>query len=92
MAGLAARGHRIVAGLPRGRLGQRGGPLRRRLADVEDALARLAAGTFGRCEQCGSAIPEAALTLVPETRYCPACTAGAASVSEAARTVSAGGR
>ena len=74
------------------RLLRRAMTARRRLADVEDALARLAAGTFGRCEQCGSAIPEAALTLVPETRYCPACTAGAASVSEAARTVSAGGR
>ena len=27
---------------------------RRKLADIEDALARLAAGRFGACEQCGS--------------------------------------
>ena len=35
---------------------------RRKLADVEDALA-----------QCGSAIPATLLTLVPEARYCLRC-------------------
>ena len=50
---------------------------RRRLADVEEALARLTAGSFGRCEQCGSAIPTDDLSAVPETRYCPACAASA---------------
>jgi RNA polymerase-binding transcription factor DksA len=74
------------------RLMRRAVAARRRLADVEDALARLAAGTFGRCEQCGSAIPEGTLTLVPETRYCPACAAETASLSQAAGVVSAGGR
>ena len=48
---------------------------RRKLADVEEALGRLAAGTFGSCEQCGSPIPAALLTAVPETRYCPRCDA-----------------
>jgi RNA polymerase-binding transcription factor DksA len=74
------------------RLLRRAVAARRRLADVEDALARLAAGTFGRCEQCGSAIPEGSLALVPEARYCPACAAEATSAGEAARAVSAGGR
>jgi RNA polymerase-binding transcription factor DksA len=46
---------------------------RRKLADVEDALARLAAGEFGHCEQCGSAIPAGLLAVIPETRYCPRC-------------------
>ena len=46
---------------------------RRGLADVEEALNRLAAGRFGACEQCGSAIPGALLSIVPETRYCPGC-------------------
>jgi RNA polymerase-binding transcription factor DksA len=46
---------------------------RRRLADVEEALARLAAGRFGRCEQCSAAIPASRLTLTPEMRYCLAC-------------------
>ena len=48
---------------------------RRKLADVEEALSRLAAGTFGSCEQCGSAIPAGLLTAAPQTRYCPRCDA-----------------
>jgi RNA polymerase-binding transcription factor len=48
---------------------------RRKLADVEDALGRLAAGRFGSCEQCGSAIPAALLATAPESRYCPRCDA-----------------
>jgi DnaK suppressor protein len=46
---------------------------RRKLEDVEEALARLAAGSFGRCEQCGSEIPPGLLALIPEARYCPRC-------------------
>lgn len=46
---------------------------RRKLADTEDALGRLAAGRYGRCEQCGSPIPAALLSAEPETRYCPQC-------------------
>lgn len=48
---------------------------RRGLADTEDALSRLAVGRFGRCEQCGAAIPASVLALTPETRYCPVCEA-----------------
>ena len=48
---------------------------RRKLADVEEALGRLAAGDFGRCEHCGSAIPPGLLAVIPETRYCPRCDA-----------------
>ena len=48
---------------------------RRKLADVEEALGRLAAGDFGQCEQCGSAIPAGLLAAIPETRYCPRCDA-----------------
>jgi DnaK suppressor protein len=59
------------------RLMRRAVAARRRLADVEDALARLAAGTFGRCEQCRSVIPDRTLAREPEARYCPACTAAA---------------
>lgn len=51
---------------------------RRGLADAEEALGRLAAGNFGRCEQCGSAIPDSLLAAMPETRYCPRCATGAA--------------
>lgn len=48
---------------------------RRKLADIEEALERLAAGGFGSCEQCGSAIPAGLLAIVPESRYCPRCDA-----------------
>jgi RNA polymerase-binding transcription factor DksA len=49
---------------------------RRKLADTDDALGRLAAGRFGRCEQCGAAIPYALLRSAPEVRYCPRCATG----------------
>jgi RNA polymerase-binding transcription factor DksA len=48
---------------------------RRKLADIEDALARLAAGRFGSCEQCGSPVPAGLLRAAPETRYCARCDA-----------------
>jgi RNA polymerase-binding transcription factor DksA len=47
---------------------------RRALASTEEALARLSAGRFGRCEQCAAAIPAAQLALDPETLYCVRCT------------------
>jgi RNA polymerase-binding transcription factor DksA len=50
---------------------------RRRLADTEEALARLAAGNFGTCEECGEPIPVTLLAAAPETRYCPDCAADA---------------
>jgi RNA polymerase-binding transcription factor DksA len=53
---------------------------RRKLADIEEALGRLAAGRFGSCEQCGSQIPAALLATAPETRYCPRCDAASARV------------
>jgi RNA polymerase-binding transcription factor DksA len=46
---------------------------RRELADVEDALGRLAAGNFGACEQCGAQILAGLLAVTPETRYCAHC-------------------
>jgi RNA polymerase-binding transcription factor len=46
---------------------------RRKLAEVEEALVRLTAGGFGRCEACGSAVPPGLLAVIPETRYCPRC-------------------
>jgi RNA polymerase-binding transcription factor DksA len=48
---------------------------RRKLEDVEEALGRLAAGRYGRCEQCEAAIPAGLLALIPEARYCPRCDA-----------------
>ena len=51
---------------------------RRELAEVEEGLGRLTAGSFGRCGQCASVIPAGLLTVKPERRYCPSCAAGPA--------------
>ena len=60
------------------RLFRRAVAARRKLADVEEALGRLTAGTFGYCEQCGSPIPAGLLQALPETPHCPRCAAAPA--------------
>lgn len=40
------------------------------LEDVEAALARLDAGTYGRCESCGEAIAAERLDALPAARRC----------------------
>lgn len=40
------------------------------LADVEHALQRLDAGTYGTCEACGKPIPDDRLEALPATRFC----------------------
>jgi RNA polymerase-binding transcription factor DksA len=44
--------------------------LRRRLAEIDHALTRVAAGTDGVCEVCGDPIPEARLEARPTTTRC----------------------
>lgn len=44
--------------------------LRAMLAEVELALGKLEAGTYGTCEECGEAISEARLEAMPATRWC----------------------
>lgn len=41
-----------------------------KLADVQRALQRLEAGTYGTCEACGRAIPSARLQARPAARFC----------------------
>jgi DnaK suppressor protein len=43
------------------------------LDEIEDALVRLEAGTFGLCERCGRAIALARLRALPATRHCYDC-------------------
>jgi DnaK suppressor protein len=43
------------------------------LAEIEAALARLAVGRFGWCQQCGIPITAARLAELPRARCCPAC-------------------
>ncbi|SDK62362.1 TraR/DksA family transcriptional regulator [Streptomyces indicus] len=43
------------------------------LADVEAALARMDAGTYGVCHRCRCPIGRDRLTIVPQARYCGGC-------------------
>ena len=40
------------------------------LAEVEHALEKLDAGTYGTCETCGDEIAEPRLEAMPATRWC----------------------
>ena len=46
---------------------------RDRLAEVDAALVRLDAGSYGSCERCGRPIGEERLDARPETRLCIDC-------------------
>ena len=43
------------------------------LAEIRAAEGRLAAGTYGVCEECRRAIPAARLRALPTARLCVAC-------------------
>jgi DnaK suppressor protein len=40
---------------------------------IDEARARLAAGTYGMCQSCHGAIPIKRLRAMPATRYCITC-------------------
>ena len=44
--------------------------LRAELDEVERALEKIDAGTYGVCEVCGEAIAEPRLEAMPATRFC----------------------
>jgi len=46
-------------------------------ADLDGAVARLNAGTYGTCERCGRPIAPERLAARPAARACIACTASA---------------
>ncbi|MCM2276642.1 MAG: TraR/DksA family transcriptional regulator [Oligoflexia bacterium] len=48
---------------------------RRKLVAIERALAKMATGSFGVCEECGEDIPPKRLMVLPEARYCANCQA-----------------
>ena len=47
--------------------------LKETLAEVEHALAKFEAGTYGLCENCGETIPPARLEAKPAARLCINC-------------------
>lgn len=44
------------------------------LREISEALAKIDARRYGRCEDCGDAIPADRLLVVPATRTCDDCT------------------
>ncbi len=51
--------------------------VRQHLADVDAALAKVDAGTYGTCEVCGGPIGEGRLEARPTARTCIACATAA---------------
>ena len=49
------------------------GSLREQLDDVDEALARLDAGTYGQCSRCGNEISTDRLEAMPAARHCINC-------------------
>jgi DnaK suppressor protein len=60
------------------------------LREIEAALARMDAGTYGRCQGCGRRMPLARLEAVPYTRWCITCSRPLHPAC--ARVASSGGR
>ncbi len=48
-----------------------------KVAEIDAAVARVEAGTYGLCEACGKPIPAARLEVVPEATLCVSCKTGA---------------
>lgn len=46
---------------------------RRRLADLDEAIIRVEAGTYGVCERCSRPIPAERLAARPSARTCVSC-------------------
>ena len=47
------------------------------IEEIDRALARIEAGTYGRCTGCGASIPEERLELRPFASRCVTCTSAA---------------
>jgi RNA polymerase-binding protein DksA len=46
------------------------------LREIDEALHRIADGTYGICAMCGKPIPKGRLEVVPHARLCIKCSAG----------------
>jgi DnaK suppressor protein len=46
------------------------------IEEIDAALAKMAAGTYGFCENCGQPIPAARLEALPHARLCVSCKSG----------------
>jgi DnaK suppressor protein len=57
----------------RGEVDALSGQLSETLQDIEDALAKFDAGTYGECESCHQRISEVRLEAMPAARLCISC-------------------
>jgi DnaK suppressor protein len=48
-----------------------------RVVEIDAALSRVDAGTYGTCDACGKPIPPARLEALPEATLCVGCKTGA---------------
>jgi len=48
-------------------------PVVRELAEVDAALHRIAAGSYGTCSSCGGPLGLQRLRAIPEARFCLGC-------------------
>ncbi|MEU5549946.1 MULTISPECIES: TraR/DksA C4-type zinc finger protein [unclassified Micromonospora] len=46
---------------------------RQSLEQITGALRRLANGSYGSCEKCGTTIPQERLEILPHARFCVPC-------------------
>ncbi|MER5454782.1 TraR/DksA C4-type zinc finger protein [Micromonospora sp. NPDC002389] len=46
---------------------------RQSLEQITGALRRLASGSYGSCEKCGTTIPRERLEILPHARFCVPC-------------------
>lgn len=44
--------------------------------EIDRAIAKIDAGTYGACERCGQPIPEARLEALPQAALCVSCKSG----------------
>jgi RNA polymerase-binding transcription factor DksA len=56
---------------------RRSADLQRTIGEIDAALTRIEAGTYGTCVTCGAQIPEERLELRPFAGRCVTCTAAA---------------
>ena len=49
--------------------------LEEELAEIHEALARIDAGSYGRCETCGGSVSAERLRKIPQARECTPCSA-----------------
>ncbi|MFD8608805.1 TraR/DksA C4-type zinc finger protein [Streptomyces sp. NPDC059631] len=52
--------------------------IERVLKEIDDAFARIEAGTYGLCLACAKPVPAERLEILPYTRHCVACRGGQA--------------